>query len=82
MAYDPTIASKDNPQYKDATKDQVRDWVTESCWLIAESFGADRKCGGCQTVMRRLDRRQYDGTGCAQHGFSVPHRPEAPDPWR
>lgn len=82
MSFDPTIASKDNPLYDDATKDQVRDWGEESAWIIAESYGADRKCGACQTVMRRLDRRQFDGTSCLRHGFTVPHRPDTPNPWR
>lgn len=82
MSIDPSIASVDNPLYEDATKDQVRDWMTETAWIIAETQGADRTCGGCQTVMRRLDRRQFDGTGCIKHGFTVPHRPDAPNPWR
>lgn len=70
-----------HPLYEDATKDQVRDWMTETAWLIAESFGADRNCPACQTVMRRIDRRQLDGTTCLGHGFAVPLEPGAPNPW-
>ena len=70
-----------HPLYEDATKDQVRDWLVETVWLVAESFGAERNCPACQTVMGRIDRRQLDGSVCPRHGFAVPLDLKAPNPW-
>ena len=75
------FAHLDHPSYDDATKDEVRAWFEETAWIIAESFGADRNCGGCRTIMRRVDRRQWDGSGCVRHTFTMPVDAKAPNPW-
>lgn len=37
---------------------QDRAHLTETIWLVAEAFGADRECAGCQKVVRDADRRK------------------------
>ncbi|HUS84359.1 MAG TPA: hypothetical protein VMX56_04380 [Anaerolineales bacterium] len=78
---DVKFASREHPSFEDASREHVREWMEETGWIIAESFGADRTCEACRTVMRRTDRRQYDGTGCLRHHFTVPFINGAPDPW-
>lgn len=42
------------------------EYMSETVWLVAEAFGADRNCPGCQKVVRHMDRREV-GTRCGLH---------------
>jgi hypothetical protein len=53
--------------FEDATKEEVREHLTETIWLVAESYGADRECEGCRTVVRRADRHDKPLSRCARH---------------
>ena len=40
--------------------------LTETVWLVAVAYGADRDCPGCQKVVRKLDARE-SGYACLNH---------------
>jgi hypothetical protein len=43
----------------------VREHLTDTVWLVAEAFGADRECVGCQKVVRSMSREH--GSVCGLH---------------
>ena len=49
--------------------------ASETVWLVAEAFGADRNCEGCRKVVRKCDRRDL-GYVCMVH--RGPPRPVVP----
>ncbi len=49
------------------TKEEVQEHLTETIWIVAEAYGANRDCEGCRTVVRRHDRREKPETVCLLH---------------
>jgi len=48
-------------------REEVREHLSETVWLVAEYFGAVRGCWGCMKAIRKWDQRTEMGTVCFGH---------------
>lgn len=45
---------------------KIQAHLTETVWLVAETYGADRTCAACRRVVHALDARDT-GYVCVKH---------------